>query len=109
MAGFIRRATGTITTVDADEVRRALALFADPGGGQELFSLPLGKSRTLPGSDLSGLVRAAAELAEGSTGVYWRMNPVPPDLGRAARVGDISHRRRFLIDRGEDPRDHARP
>jgi hypothetical protein len=98
MAGFIRRATGTITTVDADEVRRALALFADPGGGQELFSLPLGKSRTLPGSDLSGLVRAAAELAEGSTGVYWRMNPVPPDLGRAARVGDIAHRRWFLID-----------
>jgi hypothetical protein len=98
MAGFIRRATGTITTVDADEVRRALALFADPGGGQELFSLPAGRSRTLPGSDLSGLVRAAAELAEGSTGVYWRMNPVPPDLGRPARVGDVAHRRWLLID-----------
>jgi hypothetical protein len=98
MAGFIRRATGTITTVDADEVRRALALFADPGGGQELFSLPAGRSRTLPGSDLSGLVRAAADLAEGSTGVYWRMNPVPPDLSRAARVGDIAHRRWLLID-----------
>jgi hypothetical protein len=82
---------------DLVEVRRALAVLADPSSGCELRGLPSGRSRVLSGGDLDGLAAAAGELSD-DRGVYYCLNPVPPDLGRAARVGDVLRRRWLLLD-----------
>ena len=83
---------------DLAEVRRALAVLADPGQGVELRGLPSGRSRVHPGSDLDGLCRSAAELADG-TGVYWTLNPSRHKEGtRATRTRDVLRRRWLLLD-----------
>lgn len=101
--GWVLHATGTPGGMVADsaEVRRALALFADPAGGCELMALRSGAHRTLPGSDLDGLCRAADELPGGS-GVYFRVNPVPVGREKPANNGDVTSRRWVYVD--VDPR-----
>lgn len=66
--GWVLRATGSASDMVADqgEVRRALALFADPDLGCELMALTSGVSRNLPGADLRR--RAAGVPAEFQTG-----------------------------------------
>lgn len=97
--GWVLRATGSASDMVADqgEVRRALALFADPDLGCELMALTSGVSRNLPGADLDGLCRAALELP-GGIGVYLRLNPVPAGLRRAARDADTVRRRWLYVD-----------
>lgn len=82
---------------DADELRRALTLFADPGHACELRSVPSGVHKTLPGADLDGLCSAAHGLP-GGIGVYFIINPVPVGLSSPAKNGDIVARRWLYID-----------
>lgn len=92
---------GTTPAVDEREVRRALALLADPAHTVELRGLPSGASRVRLGSDLDGLVRAAEFLSsEGSAGVYFTLNPLSlePHCDRAAKVADVVRRRWLLVD-----------
>lgn len=105
--GWVLRATGSASDMVADqgEVRRALALFADPDLGCELMALTSGVSRNLPGADLDGLCRAALDLP-GGIGLYMRLNPVPAGLRRAARDADTVRRRWLYVD--VDPiKDHG--
>lgn len=93
------RATGGGLPMVADpvHVREALSLFADPEAGCELMALRSGVHRTLPGSDLDSLCRAASDLPGGS-GIYFRVNPVPSNHPRPANNGDILRRRWLYID-----------
>lgn len=98
-SGWTLRAEGGSAGMVSDpaEVRRALMLFADPEHGCELMALRSGAHRTLPGDDLDGLCKAVNELPHG-VGIYFRINPVPPELDRPARKGDILRRRWLFID-----------
>jgi hypothetical protein len=89
---------------DAEEVRRALKLFADPTSGCQLLGLTknregrvIGIPKTLAGSNIDGLCEAAASLPSGS-GIYYRINPVPENLSRSANAGDVFKRRWVYID-----------
>ncbi len=82
---------------DPGEVRRAFSLFADPDNGCEVIALRSGFTRVLPGKDVDGLVREVENLPAG-IGVYFRLNPVPVTLTRAANNVDIISRRWLYID-----------
>jgi hypothetical protein len=93
------------------DLRRALALVADPEHGLELRGLPSGRSRVRPSTDLEGLVDAAQSLAD-DRGVYYCLNPVSPTMGdRGAKAQDVIKRRWLLIDadavRGDDGKDQS--
>lgn len=99
-------ATGqSAAPIDVEEVRRALAVLADPAHGVELRGLPSGRSVTLPAGDTGGLCRAAESLADGK-GVYFGLNPVAPRPGSGSggtqTARDVLRRRWLLIDL--DPR-----
>ena len=88
---------GGTQTADSFEVRRALALLADPLHGIEIRTLPTGKSRVFAGSDLDGMVQYVDFLTD-YAGVYYTLNPIPAGLDHPARVGDVLVRRWLLID-----------
>jgi hypothetical protein len=91
-------ATGGSPSIDAAEVRRALAVLLDSRGCHELTALPSGESRMVRASDLDAAIRAATALSDGS-GLYFSLNPVRPGLGdHTAKVGDIVARRWLLVD-----------
>lgn len=98
---WVQRATGTpgLMVADAAEVRRALAVFAAPNAGCELMAISDGRgvSKTRAGDDIDGLL-AAAESMPAGIGVYFRVNPVPAGLTRAARDRDILSRQWLYID-----------
>lgn len=84
--------------INADEVRRALALLVDPDACHELRGLPSGRSRLVRGNNLDAAVRAVEELSD-DKGVYITLNPVRDDLGdKAASDKDVAKRRHLLID-----------
>lgn len=60
---------------DEAELRRALAILADPDGYCQIVALPTAKSSTLRGNDTDGLVAAAHSMPAGG-GVYLEINPV---------------------------------
>lgn len=100
MSRWTRTATGSTAgsmVADAAEVRRAVALFADPEHGFEVMSLKSGIHRTLPGSSIDAITQAVEELPDG-IGIYFRINPVPVTLHKAAANGNIISRRWFYID-----------
>lgn len=85
--------------IDAQEVRRSLAVLADPAHTVELRGLPSGRSYVVPGSDLDRLAEAAEQLS-GDRGIYYALNPTSMLYGfdRAAKVADIVKRRWLLVD-----------
>jgi hypothetical protein len=82
---------------DPAEMRRAIELFADPDHGFELMALTSGKHFTTSGSNVAGLVRAVDDFPDG-IGIYFRINPVPATLHKAAANGDVISRRWLYID-----------
>lgn len=82
---------------DAGEARKALELFADPEGWCQVVALPTAISRSLPSTDLGGLVKAASDMPGGS-GVYFQINPVREGLASKAKASDITRRRWLLFD-----------
>ena len=83
--------------INAEEVRKALALLVDPDSHHELRGIPSGRSRTISGSNLDAAVRAVQDLAD-DKGVYITLNPVPADLSGACRDTKILCRKHILID-----------
>lgn len=96
---WVKKATGTpgLMVADAAEVRRALKVFSDPTKGCELIALTTGVSKTRVGDDYDALLLAAESMPSG-IGIYFRINPVPPALTRAANDKDILSRRWLYID-----------
>lgn len=97
MAGWTRTASGSTRAPDLVEVRRALALLADPTAGIQLQAAPSWTYQTFDGHDLDGMT-AWIEAHGDATGIYYALNPVPPDLRRHLRVGDVLRRRWLLVD-----------
>jgi putative DNA primase/helicase len=94
------RATGDSPggmVADAAELRKGLALLADPDGFCQVVGLPSAKSSTLLGSDVDGLVEAVKSMPAGF-GVYLQMNPVREGLSSKARKSDVVRRRWVYID-----------
>ncbi len=98
MSVFKTKAIGTAAqgATDGDQVRRALALLADPNHGIELRALPFGKSVTGRFDDPKLL--AFCDQHTDATGIYYTLNPVKTDLNKAANVPDILHRRWLMVD-----------
>lgn len=82
---------------DLDEVRRALALLADPAAGVQLQAAPTWEYRTFAGSDLSAQVAWVASQGA-ADGVYYATNVVDPGLQARVKNGDVIRRRWLLID-----------
>lgn len=80
---------------DADEVRRALELFADPEGWCQVVAIPTMFART--GNEPSQLARTVADLP-GGCGIYFQINPVREGLKTKAKKTDITKRRWLFID-----------
>ena len=101
MTGWRLRATGVAGTarIDAEEVRRALAVLADPEHGIQLQAAPGwgDRSKTFHAADLDGMVAWVKEQAD-ATGVYYVTNPVPLTLGTGAKGEHVIRRYWFLID-----------
>lgn len=91
---LVLKATGS--SVDAEEVRRAMAVLADPSFAVELRGVPSGRSRVLPGTDLEGMAAAAEELS-GDRYVFFAFNPIPVGAPRA-NAGRVVQRRWLFID-----------
>ncbi len=92
-------------TIDAPEVRRALALFADPTAGVAVVSLRHGKAHGygFAGDDLDGATRMVGVIEAGASGVYLAINPVARDFKDVSGTGvpknvDILRRRWLLVD-----------
>lgn len=85
--------------LDLAEVRRALALFADPSAEVELRSIGPNRSAVRAGTDLDGLVSQAACLSA-ARALYFALNPVR--LGapceRAAKDEDVLRYRWLFTD-----------
>lgn len=96
---WLVRAVGSPGGMVADpaEVRRAVALFADPVHGFEVVALKSGVHTTLPGSDVDGIC-AAVDGMPGGAGVYFRYNPVPLGLPKQAKNDDVISRRWVYVD-----------
>ncbi len=96
---WVQKVAGSpgLMVADANEVRRALEVFADPDHGCELMALTTGVSKTRVGDDLDALVLAAETMPAG-IGVYFRINPVPAHLTKAAADRDVLARRWIYID-----------
>lgn len=98
MSWVLRAAGGSAAMVaDEGELRIAIAIFADPESGCEVMALKSGVHRTLRGNDPDAICAAVAALPSGF-GVYFRVNPVPPDLARPATNGDVIRRRWIYVD-----------
>jgi hypothetical protein len=82
---------------DLVEARRALSVLADPAHGVQLQSAPYWHFATFGGEDLDGACDWVAKQGN-ATGVYYALNPVPPDLGHRVLVGDVYFRRWLLVD-----------
>jgi hypothetical protein len=69
-------------TVDPAEIRRALALFVEPGAVAELRILDAGRDGVVSGyfDDLDALMRAAVAWSGKAPGVYVTLNPIPSAL-----------------------------
>jgi hypothetical protein len=96
---FKGKAAGAADTpADGSEVRRALALLADPAAGVQLRVLPSGRTAVFPAADLAAAAAWVEREQAGAAGVYYGLNPVPPDLGRPPKVADVLRRRWLLVD-----------
>lgn len=93
------RAVGSPGGMVADvvELRRGLRIIADPTAGCEVVALTSGRYACLPGSDLAGLCAAVEGMPSG-IGVYVRANPVPANLNRQTKNGEVIKRRWVYLD-----------
>lgn len=82
---------------DKEELRRGLRLLADPEAACEVMALLSGRYASLPGND-PDTIAAVIEGFPLGVGVYVRLNPVKPGIGRPARNEDILRRRWIYID-----------
>jgi hypothetical protein len=104
MSIWTQRAVGGGNLPDIEEVRRALTILPDPEFAVELQCFPSAKTHVVPAADVAGNCRLIEEMAPGSEGVYWMLNPLPLDLagklepGKGAKIADIVRRRWLLID-----------
>ena len=96
-AVFTGRAAGGGQRIDAEQVRRALALLVDPARGFQLQAAPYWSFATFAGGDLDAAVAWVQEQTT-ATGIYYALNPVPANLARPLLVGDVLFRRWLLID-----------
>ncbi len=94
---------------DVAEMRRAMAVLADPAASQQVQALPSAHWLHLSASDPAALADAAAALAE-RTGqsVYYLLNPIPAGLGRPARNADALARRWLLVDVDRKKDEHSK-
>ena len=92
---FTLRVRGN-SRIDADEVRRALAVLADPQHGIQLQVAPYWAWRTFASADLDGAIAWLKEQTP--TGVYYALNPVPPGLTKRVVNADPLCRRWLLVD-----------
>ncbi len=84
---------------DMAEVRRALAVLADPARGVQLQAAPgWGHNRVTAKGDELDLLCAWVEERRSAVGVYYALNPVPPDLDHAILNADALCRRWLLVD-----------
>jgi AAA domain len=104
MSGWILTAIGdnAVNMVfDPEEVRRAIAIFADPDHGIEFMALKSGVHRVISGKDVEAGAAAVESLPSGA-GIYFRVNPVPePVLEKSqppAQNKTIVRRRWLYID-----------
>lgn len=88
--------------VQQGEVRAAMSLLAHPTLGIQIQGLPSAKWITCNGDDLAGIARACVEVAPGSRGVYFTLNPCPRGLDAPMASKYAVGRRWLLIDL--DPR-----
>jgi hypothetical protein len=95
--------TGETLTNQA-EVRAALSVLIDPDASHEIRTLPSKFSRTIHG-DRPGEAVATVEGLGKEKGIYVTLNPVPRDFTGAAKMQNITKRRRLLID--IDPTRHV--
>jgi hypothetical protein len=92
-------AAGTGTAPDLDEVRRALAVLADPEAGIQLQRGPHFDHQTFAGTDLDGMCAWVAEHGSSAhPGIYYSLNSIPPDLGHNLKSADVLKRRWLFID-----------
>lgn len=82
---------------DAQEMRRALTIFADPDYGVEVMALRSGVSHIRIGSDIDGLIDDVKSMPSGS-GIYFRINPVIATLKKSAKNDEVVKRRWIYID-----------
>lgn len=101
MAGIWKqKATGAaLQAIDAAEVRRALAVLADPAHGLQLQRAPFRSDgfATFGGNDLKAAVAWVAGQDD-ATGLYYALNPVPAGLGHSLKAADVLARRWLLVD-----------
>lgn len=89
---------------DAEEIRRAVDLFADPEGNFQVVALPQAVASQARSSDTDSIVLIASDLPDGA-GIYFQLNPTRDDLATKAKASDITKRRWMLFD--IDPRKAA--
>src|SRR5262249_15752540 len=84
---------------DLSEVRRALAVLADPEHGCQLQRAPFHKEAfaTFQGTDLDGMC-AWVESQAHSEAIYFAINPVGQNLNQYALVPHIISRRWLFLD-----------
>lgn len=87
----------SVADIDEPEVRRALALFADPDGGIQLQEAPYYSFATFPGCEITNMVTWLQSHLT-ATGLYYTLNVVPPDLDHSVKVSDVVRRRWLLVD-----------
>jgi hypothetical protein len=101
---LVLKVTGQgIREQDAPEVRRALALLADPESSLQLHYAPFHKEsfKTFESGDLDGMVEWVCRQTS-AVGVYYSLGTVSPGLDRNQRDSDIVTRRWFLVDLDRD-------
>jgi hypothetical protein len=83
--------------LDFNQLQRAAQLLFDPNAGVQIQGLPSGRWRICKGDDGPAILAAATELSD-EKGVYFSLNPCPPDLTKAIHAGDMLRRRWLLLD-----------
>jgi hypothetical protein len=90
---------GTGQAPDLDEVRRALAVLADPEQGIQLQRGPHFDYQTFAGTDLDGMCAWVAEHGGSAhPGIYYSLNPILVDLGHNLKSADVLTRRWLFVD-----------
>lgn len=94
---LLRATSGGAGDIDADQVRRALVVLADPTAAMQVQGLPSGRWEIHCGNDLDSLT-AAAQRMGGEKGVYFSLNPCPINLGKPINAKAMLRRRWMLVD-----------
>lgn len=84
-----------VQIIDYEEIRRALAILADPNLWIELRAFPSASSRSMSGGNIDNLCRAVADLADNDF-IYYSVNPIQPDQAKATSKTVVVRRWLFI-------------